>query len=359
MAQISGDTTAYPHEQVRAFCEGLLCAAGVRGDDAHVIADSLVEANLRGVDTHGVARLPHYLERLRRDSINAQPDITFDQLAPSVGIAHGDDGPGQLVMQRATSEAVGLARETGAGWVTVDHSSHCGMLAYYGLQIAEAGMVGFVFTHVESLVIPYASREPFCGTNPICIAVPGGATGGTPGGLCLDMATSIVPWNTVKNAAIAGVSLSPDWAVDAAGNPTTDPEEAAAVHAFGGYKGSGLGLMIDVLCTLLGGAPSGPDLNPMYGDMDQVRLLGGLVGAIDIARFGDVDAGRDRIIELTRRWNALPPVDPDDPVLYPGQPELLRREERLRDGIPIEAQTVEAFNELATQQGLGPFAASD
>jgi ureidoglycolate dehydrogenase (NAD+) len=351
MPQIQSESRTYRDDVLRKFVAALLKAADLRDADAELIADSLVEANLRGIDSHGTARIGHYLERLRRKSIKARPDIRFEKLAAATGRVHGDDGMGQLAMSRATDEAIALARDAGAGWVSVCRSSHCGMLAYYGLRIAEAGMVGFTFTHVESLVVPYASRQPFCGTNPICITAPG-TNNRT---LCLDMATSVVPWNTVKNASIEGVTMPQGWAVDGDGNDTTDPDAAAAVHAMGEYKGSGLGLMIDVLCAMLGGAPNGPDINPMYGDMDKPRLLGGLVGAIDISTFGDAQAFGDRIAQLAQRWNALPPIDDDNPVLYPGQPEITNKQHRLMHGIPIGVGVVKQFNELAAQYGLEPF----
>jgi ureidoglycolate dehydrogenase (NAD+) len=346
MPQIESESRIYTHDRLRGFVTQLLIAADLRDDDAWLIADSLVEANLRGIDSHGTARIGHYLDRLRRKSIKTRPNIRFEKRAASAGLVDGDDGMGQIVMSRATDEAIAMARETGAAWVSVCRSSHCGMLAYYGMRIAEANMVGFVFTHVESLVVPYASRKPFCGTNPICIASPG---------LCLDMATSIVPWNTVKNASIEGVTMPQGWAVDSEGNDTTDPDAAAAVHAMGGYKGSGLGLMIDVLCAMLGGAPNGPDLNPMYGDMDKPRLLGGLVGAIDINTFGDAETFRRRITQLAKRWNALPSIDESDPVLVPGQPELIAKGTRLKNGIPIGVGVVRQFNELARRYGLDLF----
>ena len=141
------------------------------------MADSLVEANLRGVDSHGVARLPHYLRRIQHGSINPRPKIRVEILGPAAARVDGDRGLGQLVMLTAAEQAIELARRAGSAWVAVANSSHCGALAYYGLRIAEAGMIGLVFTHVDPMVLPYGSREPFCGTNPICITAPRAADG--------------------------------------------------------------------------------------------------------------------------------------------------------------------------------------
>ena len=316
------------------------------------MSDSLVEANLRGIDSHGVARLPHYLDRIRAGSIEARPLIDVRQLAPATSLVDGGNGLGQLVMCQAADEAIRLAHQAGAGWAAVSNSSHCGALSYYGLKIAEAGMIGLVFTHVDSMVLPHGSTEPFCGTNPICITAPG-ANGKT---LCLDMATSITPWNTVRNAAIEGVPIPAGWAVDANGRETTDPAKVKAVNPFAEHKGSGLGIAIDVLCAMLSGSPFGPNIPPMYGDLSERRALGGLVGAIDVSRFLSVDAFRQRVAEMMRCVGSLNPTQPDCPVLYPGEPELICRKERLANGIPLGLGVVEELNCCARQYGKPPLA---
>lgn len=339
-------------ETLAAFGQRALAAVGLRARDAVLVMDSLVAASLRGIDSHGVARLPHYLRRLEFRSINPRPRLRFASLAPACGLVEGDHGLGQVVMDRAAREAIRLARQAGAGWVTVRDSSHCGALDYFGLRIARAGMIGLVFTHVDALVLPFGSRERFCGTNPICIAVPG------PGrdGLCLDMATSLVAWNVVANAALAGDPIPRGWAVDRHGRGTTDPQRATALLPVGGYKGSGLGLMIDVLCALLSGAPYGPDVPRMYERLDQHRRLGGLVGAISIQPFLPVRSFRARVVELLARWNQLPPVKPGGRVLYPGQRETECASQRRRLGIPIPAHLLAAFRDWSRAHHIRPLA---
>jgi ureidoglycolate dehydrogenase (NAD+) len=348
MAQIECESKPVKSVRLQAFCSGLLVAAGLSGEDAEIVADSLVESNLRGIDSHGVARLPHYLNRIAHGSIRPRPEMRFERLGAAVGRLDGGQGPGQLVMHRATHEAMTLAEEAGAGWVGVSNSSHCGALAYYGLEMARAGMIGFVFTHVDPMVLPYGSRKPFCGTNPICLAVP--ANDGRM--LCLDMATSVVPWNTVANAAMEGVPIPQGWAVDKNGQDTTDAKQVSALHPFGGYKGSGLGLMIDVLCSMLVSAPFGPNIPKMYGDPAQPRQLGGLVGAIRIENFGPLAAFHEKVGSLMERWAALPPSEPGGKVLYPGEPEMLCREKRLRDGIPLGLELLKQFSELSSRYKL-------
>ncbi|MCA9014695.1 MAG: Ldh family oxidoreductase [Planctomycetaceae bacterium] len=355
MPQIQVKSALVEADELREFCYQLLAHAGLRQEEAKLVADSLVESNLRGIDSHGVARLPHYLERIRQQSIKACPEMQWELLGTAAGRVDGDHGLGQLAMVKAADHAIELARDSGAGWVSICNSSHCGALAYYGLRIAQAGMIGFAFTHVDPMVTPHGAREPFCGTNPICITAPG-KNGKS---LCLDMATSITPWNTIANAATEGVSIPGDWALDANGQGTTDPNEVVALFPFGGFKGSGLGLMIDVLCALLGGAPIGPDIPKMYGDLSQRRLLGGLVGAIDISRFTSVDSFQERIAEIIQRWGALQPLHEDGKVYYPGEPEEVTRVERLKTGIPVGCQLIKQFNQMALECGLAPLDVSE
>lgn len=337
---------------LRTFCGRLLVAAGLAQPDAALVADSLVEANLRGTDSHGVARLPHYLARIAHGSIKPRPSPQFARLSPACGRVDGDHGLGQLVMQRATHEAVGLAREAGAGWVAVRNSSHCGALSYFGLQLAQAGMIGLVFTHVDPMVLPCGSRAPFCGTNPICLTAPG-QDGPM---LCLDMATSVVSWNLVANAALRGQTIPPGWAVDSEGRDTTDAGRVAALYPAGEYKGSGLGLLIDVLCACLSGAPYGPDIPKMYGNLTERRRLGGLVGAIDIARFVPLEQFVRRVQELLARWGALPPAQAGGKVLFPGEPELIAKARRLREGIPLPLPVIERLGQLGREMLGQPLA---
>ena len=348
MAQIVSKSILVPSEPLRVFVRQCLEHSGLWSEHAVLVADSLVESNLRGIDSHGAARLPHYLNRIRHGSINPRPNLVYSKLGAAIGRLDADHGLGQIAMARATEEAIALARESGAGWVAVENSSHCGALAYYGQQIAKVGMVGILFTHSDSMVVPHAARHAFCGTNPLCIIVPGGEEST----LCLDMATSVVPWNTITNAAMEDVDIPGDWAVDADGEPTRNPKEVRAVRPFGGYKGSDLGLMIDVLCTFLIGTPSGPDIAPMYGDPSQKRLLGGLVGAIDIRRFRDVSVFRAAVSALAARWASQPAADPEDPVLFPGQPELQTRARRLVEGIPLGVNLVEIFENIAAETSV-------
>ena len=279
------------HEDLRQLCAHLLEHVGLRARDALLVADSLVAANLRGTDSHGVARLPHYLNSIQVGSIESRPVIKIVRSRGATAVVDGGHGLGQLVNQFAIKLAMGRARKFGAGWVAIRNSSHCGALAYFGLQVACANMIGILFSHVDPMVLPYGSRKPFHGTNPICIALPAADEEV----FCLDMATSIVPWNIIANAQIENKPIVRGLAVDAAGRETTDPHRVHALYPFGAHRGSGLGLAIDLLCSTLSGSPFGAHLPKMYGDLTQHRKLGGLVGAFDVAAFTSVVTFKRRV----------------------------------------------------------------
>ena len=175
MAQIVSESVLVPSEPLRIFVRQCLEHSGLSSGHALLVADSLVESNLRGIDSHGTARLPHYLNRIRHGSINPLPNLVYSKLGAAVGRLDADHGLGQIAMARATEEAIALARESGAGWVAVENSSHCGALAYYGQQMAKAGMVGILFTHSDSMVVPHATRHTLYSAG--CRTLHAGSTG--------------------------------------------------------------------------------------------------------------------------------------------------------------------------------------
>jgi ureidoglycolate dehydrogenase (NAD+) len=361
MSQVQVPAVAISAAKLARLGTDLLCAHGLLTADAELVTDTLVESNLRGIDSHGIARLPHYLKRLQGGSIHPRPQMTLEDLGPATARLDANHALGQLAMNRATDEAIRLARNSGAGWVAVNNSSHCGALAYYGLRMANAGMLGLAFTHVDPMVLPFGARAPFCGTNPLCICAPRSSRGGdrlATGALCLDMATSVTPWNSVANAAQENVPIPLGWAVDGNGNDTQQADQVTALYPFGEYKGSGLGLMIDVLCSMLSNSPYGPDIPKMYGDYSQHRRLGGLVGAIDISRFVPLEHFHARVDEMITRWNALTPAQPGGRVQFPGEPELRERERRLAEGISIGVNLLDELNTLAGQFNVTPLNAN-
>lgn len=328
----------YCENDLSAFAVELMVRHNMSTDDAEVTARVLIEADMRGIVSHGLTRLPHYLERMRDGTIDPRATPTRTQLSPGLGLIDGQGGMGQVVMHAAAGLANDLAQASGSGWVAVRNANHCGALPAYARQLTEAGKIAVVLTHTEAVVLPFGGQAPFLGTNPLCIAVPSRRKPG----LCLDMATSIVAWNKVVQAQKKGESIPLGWAVDAAGNDTTDADAVRALHAFGGHKGSGLALMLDILSGALSGAPFSPDI-PAMDDMSATRRLGGLVGAIDVAALMPLQGFTDRVDGLLEQLGAIKPANKGQGPYYPGELEQKTYERCKRDGIALSTHTWQAL----------------
>lgn len=291
-----------------------------------------MQTSLWGIDSHGIARLPHYLGRYEAGSLNPQPEMQFEVTGPCTGSLDGGHALGISVCERATQEAITLAKAEGLGFVGVSNSSHCGAIGIYGRMIAEAGLVGLVFTHSDSFVAPDRGFRKFLGTNPICISVP--CTGSPP--VCLDMATSAAPWNKIINARREGIPIDSNLAYDSNGHPTEDPEMVACLKPMAAYKGYGLAMMIEIICGPLNGAPWGPNINPMYGDLSKRRSLGSFVGAIAPNCFAGGETFQSAVKALVESARSQECVDHDQPVLVPGDDQYQSEKVRLEHGIPVE-----------------------
>lgn len=306
--------------------------SGLPAGDANFAASSLVQTSLWGIDSHGIARMPHYLGRIEGGSLNPKPEMLFEATGPCTGTLDGNHGLGLVVMRRATQEAIAMASESGLGFIGVRESSHCGAIGLYGRMIAEAGLVGIVMTHSDSFVAPHRGYQKFLGTNPLCLSAP--CADGPP--VCLDMATSAAAWNAVMNARRENRPIADTLAYDADGWPTSDPHAVACLRPMATHKGYALAFMIEVFCGPLNGAPWGPKIPPMYGDYAECRHLGSFVGAIDPQRFGGGGHFAAEVADLARCAREQPPTDPGMPVLAPGDDHYTTETERSASGIPVE-----------------------
>ncbi len=348
MAQpIAEGSVFVPAEDIAAWAVQCLQALGLRPPDARQLADSLVQTSLWGVDTHGIARLPHYFDRLSRRSIRAQPALKVNRTGPSTAQVDGDHGQGILVAHFANRLAMDMARETGIAAVGVHDSSHCGAVGLYAREAARAGLIGLAFTHADSIAAPHGGQRPFFGTNPIAIAFP--RAGGEP--VCLDMATTSIPWNRVMNARREGHPLPPDVAVDTRGEPTTDADAAAAVVPLGGagygHKGYALALVVDLLCGPLMGNPYGKHIPSMFGALDEPRRLGAFFIALDPERFAGGAFFATQVEAMARDL-----ADEPGAPMMPGDPEIAVAAVRSRDGVPIEPGLAEQFRSWGARLGV-------
>lgn len=300
-------------------------------DDARCLADSLVQTSLWGIDSHGIARLTHYLNRLTHGSIQARPDIVVTRSGPGTAQVAGDRGLGIVVAHRANRVAIQIARENGVGAVGVSDSSHCGAVGLYSRVAAREGLIGMAFTHSDKIAAPHGGHRPFLGTNPISMAFP--RQGGEP--VCLDMATTSIPWNRVMNARREGAAIAPGAAVDSDGHDTTDAQTANALRPLGGldygHKGYGLALIVELLCGPLNGNPYGPQIGPMYAELERPRHIGAFFVVLDPNRFAGGPTFAATVEHMARALAA----EPGSPRM-PGDPELAAQAKRRIEGIPIE-----------------------
>ena len=306
----------------------------------------IIETSLRGVDSHGARLIPMYISHVEDGRINPNPKFAFTKTGASSGVLDADHGPGIAAGTFAMKKAIGLARKTGIGAVCVRDSNHFAAASIYGLFAARNGMLGLVLTQTDPLVIPYGGRRAFLGTNPICFTAPCGD--GEP--FCFDMATSIVARNTVRDYEERGKTLEPGWAVDAEGKPCTDPAKAVAFLPFGGHKGYGLALVVEILCASLCGMPFGPNVK------DRKRAgrwgYGQFFLAIDPERFSGSANFRESLKALLESLRSEPAGDGFDRVRVAGdtQNEVFRK--RTKEGVPVSQFDVESFRAIGKKYGV-------
>ena len=330
-------------DDLQRICLGALAYHKVRPDVAAHVAAGLVQASLRGVDSHGVRLLPHYLRAVKAGRLNPNPTYRFEHTSAGCGRLDGDHTFGHAAGAEGMSHAIELARQAGVGAVAVRNSSHFGAAAYFALMAAEQEMIGFSFTHGDSLILSAGGRRPFFGANTICFAAP--CKDEEP--LCVDMATSLVTWNKILQFREQGKSVPVGWGTDEQGNDTQDAERIAALHSMGGYKGFALSMMVEVLCSLLTWMSFGRHIVRMYADpLEKKRNLGHFFMAIRIDSFIPLEEFKARIHEMMHEVRAEPPKDPGIPVQVPGDPEKRTKAERSELGIPLSAAELQALQNL-------------
>jgi LDH2 family malate/lactate/ureidoglycolate dehydrogenase len=333
-----------------AFARRLLIAHGVPDTDAAIVAACLVSADLRGVDTHGLCRLPGYLDRLRRGLINPRPALAPRRVTPVAATLDGQNGFGFAVGTRAMHEAITMAREYGIGIVSVRRSTHFGMAASYVLQALDAGMIALVFSNASPAMPPWGARAALLGTNPFAA----GAPAGKHPPFLLDMSPAVAARGKIRRAERRGEAIPLGYALDGSGRPTTDPKAAlgGVVLPIGGYKGSGLAMLMDIFGGVISGANFGGDVGDQYKAYDRPQDVGHFFLAMRPDLFVPEEEYRTRMDTLIERVHAAPTAQGFDEVLVHGEPELRHEAERRRTGIPYSASEVGALQEEAAKAGV-------
>ena len=354
------DTTLLPHPVLLAFAEAVFRKMGCPPADAAQAAEALLAADLRGVDSHGVARLSGYVRLWEAGRINPTPKIHIVHETPSTATVDGDAGLGLVVGPWAMDVARRKAAAVGTGWVAVRNSNHFGIAGYHAMRPLADGQIGIAMTNASPLVAPTRALKRLLGTNPIAVAVPAGAE--PP--FVADLATTTAANGKLEILQRKGLDAPLDWLQDAAGQPTPDAHgvvKGGALRPLGGdtasHKGYALGAVVDIFSAVLSGANYGPWVPPFVAFLqppaDPVGLgLGHFFGALRVDAFRPADeflAHMDRWIQTFR---AAPPRDASQPVLIPGDPERAAEADRRANGIPLLAPVLADLTKLGERMGV-------
>lgn len=345
MTQTQPQTTVLPADRLRALAVEALHAAGVPIDDAEAISRVLVQADLFGIHTHGVARIPQYLERGRLGGLDPAARVRVEQVAPALARVDGANGVGPLVGARALEAAAEGARHTGIGAAFARHSNHFGPVMPYLFQAAEQGFAAIIASNATTTIAPWGGREARVGNNPLGIGVP--SPGGDP--VMLDIAMSVVARAKIRRAAAAGDAIPDTWATDRTGEPTTEPDAAldGFLQPMGGHKGYGLSLMVDLFAGLLSGAAYLDHVSSWSADPERAQDLGHVFILVDTARLMNADALTARMTDFAGILHDTPPTDPANPVRLPGESELATHRRQSANGIELASADVTALQALA------------
>ena len=329
-----------PAERLERWVSRVFAIGGMPDEHAGTVARVLVWANLRGMDTHGVVRVPRYMEWLRSGELNARPAMTTRNEALACVLLDADRAAGPVSMVFATDLALGKAKASGIGLCLVRATTHTAALGYYTHKAAEAGMAAIAFSASGPNMAYHGARAAGVSTAPLALAVPG-----ADGPVALDMASGVVSLGRLALARRQAETLEPGWALDAQGLPTTDPHKAKLPLPLGGAKGAGLSLLIECFTSLLAGNPLLAEVLEGTPQGRRHRQNGAII-ALDIARFVEpMQFGRE-VARLARDIKALPP-QPGEEILIPGERGARAAAQRRRDGIPLSEPVLEELRALA------------
>ena len=334
--------TVFRPDDLKAYAAALLQAGGYSSAHAERTADILVWANARGTNSHGVLRIPRYIEMAETGLMDpvAEPHVTTQNGAIAVLEAARAPGPSAMVL--AMDTALEIAGRLNIGWCSARNITHAGAVGYFAMRAAEKGCLGIVMTASGPLMAYHGARVSGLSTNPISIAVP---SSGPP--LLLDMSTSTVALGRIMHAKDVGVAIPEGWAIDADGKAATDPAEVATLTPLGGPKGSGLSLMIEVLASVL---VSNPVISTVLSGGK--GAMNGAALAIKVEAFGQPDVFAGHIAELARQLKALPKAPDTDEILMPGERGFRLSQERMKNGIPVAEGTLTRLAAVADRFGV-------
>lgn len=332
--------------------------------DAEKATDILLAADLRGIDSHGIARLSSYVRLWNIGRINATPEVSIVHETPSTAVVDGDSGLGLVVAPKAMAEAIKKAEQVGTGWVAVKNSNHYGIAGYHAMQALEHDMIGMAMTNASPLVVPTFSKERMLGTNPIAVAFPAGKE--PP--FVADFATTTAAYGKLEILQRKAAPAPLGWVQDRDGNPSQDSHALAdgggllplgSDREHGSHKGYCLGAMVDIFSAVLSGANYGPWVPPYVPFLDKQEELvgdgiGHFFGALRIDAFRSKEEFKSHMDRWIHRFRNAEPVNAETPVQIPGDQEREYEKDRLVNGIPLAAPVLKDLTCLAEDFGIEP-----
>ena len=353
---------SYSHQKLYDFARSIFIKIGCSEAHADIACQTLLSADLRGVDSHGVARLSGYVRLWDKKRINATPDIRIVHETPSTAVVDGDAGLGLVVAPFAMQVAIEKAEKVGTGWVSVKNSNHYGIAGYHSLKAVEKDMVGISMTNASPLVSPTFSKERLLGTNPIAVAIPANEEPPFVG----DFATTPAANGKLEVLQRKGGDAPLGWIRDKEGKGTQNAhgvKEGGAWLPLGGtrehgsHKGYILGSIVDIFSAVLSGANYGPWAPPFVSYLEPAsdppgEGLGHFFGAMRVDAFRPAEDFKNHMDNWIRRFRNSTPVNPDQPVVIPGDPERAMEKERMENGIPLLPPVVEDLQALGDRFGV-------
>jgi L-2-hydroxycarboxylate dehydrogenase (NAD+) len=345
---MSGNRWSYA--QLEMFSKNVFMVLGVSEHDADLVARSLVDADLIGVSTHGVARLPSYVQRLKRGLVNPVPKILVESALPWSSNIFADNAMGAVVGTRAVQEVRDKIEKIGIGVAVVRGSNHFGTAGYYARALAGDDCISICLSPASKSLAPYGSQEPLFGTNPWSVSVPAGRYPNW----TMDMATSVAARGHIRLAARAHQAIPEGWALDEEGKPTTDPVAAlrGVMLPFAGPKGSALAMMVDILGGVLSGSAFGGEIRDMNVDFDAPQDVGHFFMAFKVAGFMPLSQFTSRMEDLISRLKLLKPAAGISEVMYPGEIEFWKGQDNRATGVLLPDEISASLKQVAEEFGL-------
>lgn len=335
-------------EKLKTFCQQVMCCGGLSEEDSANFSQSLLNADLRGVKSHGVTRLKTYYQRIRDGLVDssAKPEIVIDN--PSLILVDGNNAMGVVSASYAMKSCIERARKSGACFAAIKGGNHFGYAAYYAEQACQEGMIGIAMANGPVAIPPIGGKEPVLGTNPLAVVIPAGKK--LP--LELDMATSVVARGKIKLAEKEGKSIPTGWGIDKDGLPTTDPAAVKCVLPFGGPKGFAIALIIDILSSCISGAKNSQTLGSFYDFSGVHQDSGFFVGALDISKIVDKNLFAERIGDLIDSIKNSPKAEGVSEIFMPGEIELKKATSGKESGIDLPDAVIKELVELSQECGI-------